>query len=232
MVTTIKTSVCLLLILGVVPLCMGQRKNKRIDNPRKSARLVQSKPIIYLEFAKVGVCNRADSLTVLSSSPCESTRDDIQVQKFEAVWLRLRNNSRWAIEIDAGNLYVSPIADGFRLQDGRVETAAGDGVEIDALYDVEAERGYERIETPNGTEYRFIDVKAPYIERRGMFAPIWVPAGRSIIFAVNREHLAKHLRVYLPYRYEWETGERISRIDEPEHRPYFSWYKLRKAVSQ
>jgi hypothetical protein len=44
--------------------------------------------------------------------------------------------------------------------------------------------------------------------------------------------LFKHLRVYLPYRYEWETGERISRIDEPEHRPYFSWYKLRKAVSQ
>jgi hypothetical protein len=37
-----------------------------------------------------------------------------------------------------------------------------------------------------------------------------------------REHLAKHLAIYIPYNYEWEFGERTFRSDEPQHRVYFS----------
>ena len=227
----IKILTCLALTVCVSIPVVAQRRGSRGDT-RKSVRLVEKKPTIYLEFVKLGTCSRAESFTVLSSSPCESKREDIRIDKFDAVWLRVRNNSRWAIGIKAGNSYVAPMADGFRLQEGRVVTAASEGVDIDLQYDVEAERGYERVETANGTEYQFIDMKAPYIKRLGVFSQIWIPSGRSVIFAVKREYLAKHLMVYLPYRYEWEVSEKETGFEEPEHRAYFSWYKFQKALAQ
>jgi hypothetical protein len=227
----IKILTCLALTFCFSISVVAQHKGSRGDT-RKSVRLVEQKPTIYVEFVKLGACRLAESSTVLSSSPCESKREDIRIDKFDAVWLRVRNNSRWAIGIKAGNAYVAPMADGFMLQDKRVVTAASEGVDIDLQYDVEAERGYEMIETANGTEYRFIDVKAPYIKRLGVFSQIWVPAGRSVIFAVKREYLAKHLMVYLPYRYEWEVSEKETGFEEPEHRAYFSWYKFQKALTQ
>ena len=225
----IRILTCAVLVLFVPLTTSAQRR--RPPDTRKNVRLVENKPTIYLEFVKLGVCNRAESFTVLSSSPCESKREDIQIDKFDAAWLRVQNNSRWAIAIKAGNSYVAPMADGFMLHDGRTVTAANEGVDIDLQYDVEAERGYERIETASGTEYRFIDVKAPYIKRMGVFSQIWVPSGRSVVFAVKREYFAKHLMIYLPYKYEWETSQRNVGFEEPEHRAYFTWYKFQKAVA-
>jgi hypothetical protein len=224
-----------ILFFLIVVLCLpsaGSAQRRYLPDTRKNVRLVEKKPTIYLEFVRLGTCSRAKSFTVLSSSPCESKRDDIQLDKFEAVWLRVHNNSRWAIGIKAGNLYVFPMADGFTLQDRRTVTAANDGVDIDLQYDVEAERGYERVETEKGTEYQFIDVKPPYIERLGAFSQVWIPPGRSVIFAVKRQYLAKHLMVYLPYKYEWETSQKEVGFEEPEHRAYFSWYKYEKALSE
>jgi len=226
----LRTLTCLLLILSTPP--FGSAQRKRVRDTRKSVRLVEKKPTIYLEFAKLGTCNRAESFSFLSGSPCETKREDIQIDKFDAVWLRVRNNSRWAIGIRAGNSYVFPMADGFTLQDGRTVTAASEGVDIDFQYDVEAERGYERVETTKGTEYQFIEVKAPYIKRLGVFSQLWIPSGRSAVFAVKRDYLAKHLKVYLPYKYEWETSQAEVGFEEPEHRAYFSWYKFQKALAQ
>ena len=219
---------CLILV-SCLP-AFGSAQRKHIRDTRKSVRLVEKNPTIYVEFVKLGTCHKAESFTVLSSSPCESKRDDVQIDEFDAVWLRVRNNSRWAIGIRAGNSYVFPMADGFTLQDGRTVTAASEGVDIDLQYDVEAERGYDRVETAKGTEYQFIEVKAPYIKRLGVFSQVWIPSGRSAIFAVKREYLAKHLRVYLPYKYEWETSQANVGFEEPEHRAYFSWYALQKAL--
>jgi hypothetical protein len=42
-----------------------------------------------------------------------------------------------------------------------------------------------------------------------------------VIFIVPREHLAKNLKVYVSYAYEWETAERDYGNKEPEHRVYF-----------
>ena len=226
----IKTLTCIALVLCTPVLTSAQRN--RVRDTRKSVRLVEKKAAIYLEFVKLGTCHRAESFTVLSSRPCESKREDIRVDEFAAVWLRVHNNSRWAIGIKAGNSYVVPMADGFTLQDGRTVTAGSEGVDIDLQYDVEAERGYERVETAKGTEYQFIDVKAPYIKRLGIFSQIWIPSGRSLIFAVRREYLAKHLMVYLPYKYEWETSQTNVGFEEPEHRAYFSWYKFQKALTR
>jgi hypothetical protein len=199
---------------------------------RKSVRVDQKKPAIYLEFVKVGTCRHAESFTVLSGNPCQSKREDVRVDTFDAAWLRLRNNSRWSIELKAGNIYASPKTEGYDLQDGRTVAGITDGVEMDIEYDVEAERGYERVETEKGTEYKFIDVQAPYIKRLGVSFQVFLPPGRSVIFAVKREYLAKYLSVFVQYVYEWETSEKDSAFDEPRHRVYFSHYKLEKALER
>jgi hypothetical protein len=49
---------------------------------------------------------------------------------------------------------------------------------------------------------------------------------------VEREHLAKHLEVYIPYKYQWDGDQNDFVSKEPQHRVYFSWYSLLKAIGQ
>lgn len=226
----LKHLISLLLVLcGAAPVT-AQRKS--VPDTRTSVRIDEKNPAVYLEFVKVGTCSHAGSFTVLTENPCQSKRKDIAVDTFDAVWLRLRNNSRWSLELKAGNIHPSPKTEGYDLQDGRAVAGIADGVEVDIEYDVEAERGYERVETGKGTEYKFIDAQAPYIKRLGVSYRVFLPPGRSVIFAVKREYLAKHLSVFVQYVYEWETSERVSAFEEPRHRVYFSYYKLEKALEQ
>jgi hypothetical protein len=222
-------AVTITLIICVPAVAWTQRRKTSIDT-RKTVRIDEKKPTIYLEFVRTGTCRYAQSSTVLSESPCQSNRTDIKVDVFEAVWLRIRNNSRWSIELKAGNLYAQ--FKPFVLQDKRVVSVLPDGFEIDAVYSVEAEQGYERIETEKGTEYKFIDVKAPYVAPFSVSARVFLPPGRSLIFAVKREHLTKHLKIFPTYKYEWETSEKDSGFDEPRHQVYFSDYKLGKALKK
>ena|GEM_PF-1648181 len=231
LVAMLKIPISIFLIFCGVLSISAQHKNVPLDT-RKTVRVDETKPAIYLEFVKIGTCRHAESFTTLTENPCESKRTDIKVDTFEAVWLRLRNNSRWAIELKAGNIYSSPKTEGYGLQDGRGRAGITDGVEMDIEYDVEAERGYDRIETENGTEYKFIDVQAPYIKRMGVSFQVFLPPGRSVIFAVKREYLAKYLSVFVQYVYEWETSEKITAFEEPKHRVYFSNYKLEKALEK
>lgn len=226
----LKYLISLLLVLGSAATVTSQRK--AVPDTRKSVRVDEKKPTIYLEFVKVGTCRHAESFTVLTENPCQSKRKDIMINTFDAVWLRLRNNSRWSIELKAGNIYPSPKTDGYDLQDGRAVSGIADSVEMDIEYDVEAERGYERVETEKGTEYKLIDVQAPYIKRLGVSYRVFLPPGRSVILAVKREYLAKHLSVFVQYIYEWETSEKDSAFEEPRHRVYFSYYKLEKALQE
>src|ERR1041385_6062827 len=107
----------------------------------KTVRVDQKKPTIYLKFVKTGICRHAESFTVLSENPCQSRRTDIKVDEFDAVWLRLVNNTRWAIGIDLRNSYVAPVVDGFELQDKQTVTAVNEGMEVDPRYYVEADHG-------------------------------------------------------------------------------------------
>jgi hypothetical protein len=79
--------------------------------------------------------------------------------------------------------------------------------------------------TPEGDMFKGspIEVQQPPVGygTGDLFSNSWLPAGSSVIFSVPREHLAKHLAIYIPYNYEWEYGERAFRSDEPQHRVYF-----------
>lgn len=49
---------------------------------------------------------------------------------------------------------------------------------------------------------------------------VWLPPKRSVIFVVKREHLAKYLMVYLPYKYEWDGDQNDLVSKEPQYTPF------------
>ena len=80
-------------------------------------------------------------------------------------------------------------------------SAVLNGAEIRARYRVDAEVVWEWIDTPGGREYKLVDVKAPIVNRvspTGGTSRVWLPPGRSAVFFVKREHLAKYLMVFSP----------------------------------
>jgi hypothetical protein len=223
------TSLLFVAVLGCMANVSAQRK-RTPDNSR-SVRLNERKPTIYLDFVRTGKCRYTPTSSVLAGDPCSSSRTDI-IETFDAVWLRLVNNTRWAIQVHAKNLFIAPTADGFVLADRRVVTAVNDGREIDTIYGAEAETGCDfHEEAPPGKPCKLRDAVVPEIPLPGISSPIWIPSGRSAIFAVKREHLSKYLNVFVLYSYEWETDEkRRTNFEEPKHRVYFGWFALETAL--
>jgi hypothetical protein len=119
------------------PAALAQRR--AVGETKNSVRIERSKPSIYIEFVKAGVCYPSETTTVESWSPCSSENKEKNGQGYEAVWLRLRNNSRWTINFDALSVYVPPVVDPYKLPDGRWVTSIRNGAEIGARYRVEAE---------------------------------------------------------------------------------------------
>jgi hypothetical protein len=213
--------------------CMATLAQRRIAvDTKNSVRVEQNKPSTYLEFVKAGVCYANRTTTIESWSPCEAEKRDETQESYDAVWLRVRNNSRWPINFDVLSVYVGSIAEPYKIGRDWV-TAVKDGAELRVRYRVEAEIAWEQVDTPRGKEHRLVDVKTPIVNRvspTGVTSRLWLPPKRSVILVVKREHLAKHLMVYLPYKYEWDGDQNDLVSKEPQHRVYFSWYALEKAT--
>ena len=121
--------------------------------------------------------------------------------------LRLNNNTRWAIRVPTERLYVGSKIIALRLCDGRSILGLRNGIDVAVQYEVESHSGAS-VWT------------LPFPGRTDVSWTSWIPAGGSILFKVNPEHLANNLKVYVPYHYEWETGERVNDAVEPKHRVY------------
>lgn len=150
--------------------------------------------------------------------------DDQKDESIQVVWLRLHNNTRWAINFPTDSLYVGPKITPIRLCDSRGALGLRTDIEVNARYEVEAISGHESVRTSDSGLIINSPVEAakpPVINRSDMFSTSWLPPGGSVIFSVPREHLAERLAIYIPYNYEWEYGERTFRSDEPQHRVYF-----------
>lgn len=222
---------CVILVaLGVAAPCVAQRRGVR--DTQDNVRLIRNKPTIYIEFVKAGVYQQRRRTFARSWGPPPSRPDEETVDSYEAVWLRVRNNSRWAINFDALDVHPADHVDAYRLTGGGLVSGVRNGVEIRARYRVDAEIVWEWIETPAGREYKLVDIKAPIFNRvpQGLTSRVWLPPGRAAVFVVQREHLAKYLMVYLPYKHEWEASQNDMVSSEPQHRVYFDWYSLQKAL--
>lgn len=127
----------------------------------------------------------------------------------EKAWLRLKNNTGWAIAVRTDSLYfdrrrTTPLASG-----GEIFTLPEDK-EIDSLhYYVEKEPGVSN------------RVKAPELSYPDSSSISWIAPNTSILFGVPLKQLDPGLILYVPFQYEWELNKQMIFNKEPEHRVYF-----------
>ena len=180
--------------------------------------LSSGKPTVYITFERAG------------------EREPVYAKESNrGIWLCIHNNTRWSISFCTESLYIGTKTTPLRLSDGRGALGLRDGVEISPCYEVEAVRGYESERTRDGGLVIEKPVQVPPLPvgtRGDVFSVSWLPPGRSVIFSVPREHLAKHLAIYVLFNYEWETSERDVGDGEPHHRLYFRASDLPDCVQQ
>lgn len=185
----------------------GSTEHKKQATSKADVVISRGKPTVYITFERAG--DRMPSHTEESN---------------KGLWLSLHNNTRWTISFCTESSYIGRKTTGQRLNDGRVVLGLREGTEVSACYEVEAVRAYESGRNPQGglfTEQPVTTQQPPIGTRGHLLATSWLPPGRSVIFSIPREHLAKHLAIYVLFNYEWETGERDLGNGEPQHRVYF-----------
>ncbi len=117
----------------------------------------------------------------------------------EKLWLRLHNNSRWAIRL--WNEQPNEITIPLRLPDGHEVKSLIDGAEISPKY---------VIENPVAGFYQVHS--CPTFEA-------WIAPGNSVLMPVDVERLKPLADFSVRFSYEWE-GEG----PEPDHRVRFRYY--------
>lgn len=116
----------------------------------------------------------------------------------EKLWLRLHNNSRWAISFRIQN--QTEITIPFRLADGREVNTLIDGSEVSPEYDI-------------GNP-----VSGWYAEYWCATIETWLAPGTSALIPVPFEKLKPLADFYMRFRYEWGGNG-----PEPEHRAKFGY---------
>lgn len=146
------------------------------------------------------------SSTAHSQTPTEVRIDPQQPTVYFAaerlvgdkLWLRLHNNSHWAISFLTE--HPAEITIPFRLADGREVKALIDGGKVWPEYEI--------VNLWNGG----------YAEYSCVISESWLAPGTSALMAVQAERLKPMAEFYLRFSYEWQ-GNR----NEPEHRVRFSY---------
>ncbi|MGB9181719.1 MAG: hypothetical protein WCB68_20985 [Pyrinomonadaceae bacterium] len=179
--------------------------SQQINSPASDSdiRLSKDHPAIYITFER-----RGKAINIMDSRLAETGETSKSKEKGEDIWLRLHNNSRWAILFPTWSLYFGKKVSLVRLSDGKSVLGLSDGMEVNAKYQVVEDDG--RVVPYGGDSY----------------SESWLPPGRSIIFSVSREHLSKRRSIYIYFNYEWENGQVYSNNLEPEHRSMYWGYRL------
>lgn len=145
-------------------------------------RLEATRPSVYLTFERFG-------------------ENDIG-------WLRLHNNTRWAIRFRTEDLYAGLNVTPLTLSDGRQVSGLADGLEIAPEY--------------------FIERVTDGVTSSGRYwctaSTSWLPSARSVVFSFPRKDLKEWDEIYIKFVYEWEHGL------DPEHRVKFYERNLQRTI--
>jgi hypothetical protein len=166
-------------------------------------RLSKGHPAIYITFER-----RGTAVDPMTSPLAETGKPVSRSTGGQDYWLRIHNNSRWAILFQTWSLYLGESVSPMRLSDGRSVLGLNDDIEVNAVYRVEESDG--RVVPYGGDSY----------------SESWLPPGRSVVFSVDRGHLANDRSIYIYYSYEWEFGHAYSYNLAPEHRVMYWGYRL------
>jgi hypothetical protein len=146
-------------------------------------RLDVSRPSIYLTFERSG--------------------------ENDLVWLRLHNNTRWAISVRTEDAYDGANVTPLTLSDGRQVSGLADDLEITPEYFVE--HAIDQVTTSG----RYWCTASTY----------WLPSARSVVFSFSSKELKEWEQLYIKFIYEWEMDL------HPEHRVTFTEYQLQRIIN-
>jgi len=196
----------LVLSLMILPLLPGRAPSEPSNSHslRKDIRISKRSPSVYITFEGFGnAVDPAKTKMLEDGNAVKQLRKDRQEHLNEAVWLRLHNNTRWAITFSSNSFYSGPRTIIYSLSDGSRAFGLGEGMKIDLQYSIEEADG-KRLEYSGDQSFGSL-----------------LPPGRSIVFSVLREHLSNGRSVYVSFKFEWERLEKGVTVRGPEHRMYF-----------
>jgi hypothetical protein len=196
-----------LLLTSLVLLSLAATGLPQDKSPVSDAdiRLSKEKPGIYITFERLGKApNPMDARLGETGEPSKSK------ERGNDVWLRLHNNTRWAIGFRTWSLYVGKSVTPYRLPNGANSFGLGGGMEVNVVY---------RVEESDGEV-------VPYGGDNSSYSLL--PPGRSIIFSVMREHLSKGRSINVEFEYEWEFGQTYSNNLAPVHRSEYYGTRLQE----
>jgi hypothetical protein len=193
----------LMLFCTLTTICLPQQVSNVVSDADIS--LSKDHPAIYITFER-----RGKGINPMDSRLAETGETSTSKEKGDDIWLRLHNNSRWAILFPTWSLYIGKKVSPYRLSDGKSVLGLGDGMEVNAKYQTVEDDG--KVVPYGGDSYSLS----------------WLVPGRSVIFSVSRGHLAKSRSIYVYFNYEWEGGQVYSNNLSPEHRAMYWGYRLRE----
>lgn len=204
------------ILLSIFPMAAYSQQAQLSAN-KKKVLLQDDRPTVYLTFEREG---KREPI-----HPSESS---------QGIWLRLHNNTKWAINFCTLGLYLPPKVVPIYLADGASVLGLKDSVEVNMCHGVEELRRYEtrvwRKGEVNERESAKRSERQVGYDTGDVFSSAWLPSGSSVLFSVPREHLSKNLAVFVRFNYEWEYGKGTVRSNEPEHRAYFRASDLAKRL--
>jgi len=201
-----------------------------------------SKAPVYLEFVKSGTCKK-DLTNFNSGNLCNSKEETART--FDAAWLRLVNNTRWAIglSVDHGATETNAtpiIIDSTTFTEADAKKAIGvmlanEDAEMDVVYKSESETGCDfSKKAPKGAPCFRRDTVPPEILLPSISGNLFVAPGKTIIFPVNLAHVKEYVNLYVLYNFSWEYAAKpssfslVSPAYDTQHRAYFGWFDLKK----
>ena len=194
------------------------QNRKSITDTRKNTHIDEKKPTVYLDFIRLE--KRTETVKYAQTSESVPT---YKTEEYEAVLLRVTNNSRWAIQFQMGFDEPFPKLELKPLQDNGLVFTPSANTEVELVYDVEP----ISLQVPIDAKLRW---KVPYRRIYGTITDFWLLSGQSVIFTVRREELRRNLQIFLPFRYQWEVSEKNRGYEEPKHHVNFDWNQFEKAA--
>lgn len=193
-----KRFIVILSILIFTSLCIFSQQ-KPVCDESTNYLIDKAMPSVYLTFEQFG------KATDWKQAKLGEWSDKSAIQKGDDVWLRLHNNSCWEIKFRTDSLYIKKTT-----VDGKFKPIFGvleDGAIANVQYNVEEQNRKE----------------VSYGSHTGSISSL--PSGKSILFGVFKEHLAKSRSIYVDFTYGWEIKDFSNNL-APLHRAFFWGYRL------
>jgi hypothetical protein len=167
-------------------------------------RIAHDMPTVYLTYE-----GRGRVRNLLDAKMLEIPAEQQSSSGNRDVLLRLHNNSCWAVSFETHSMYASKPPEWVPLPNGNRVLAIPDDAEIGVYYEVREANG------------KRLPIGGP-----DMIFRSWLPAGRSIVFAVQKSHLKRKRVVSVTFEFVWEEGQSYSYRLAPIHRVEFDSARL------